>query len=63
MFIFVDVGSGTCISAYTLFVFKVGVAVAQFFYVLYEILGCDCYAVLLTNSSSQIHCHRSLQLQ
>jgi hypothetical protein len=32
MFIFVDVGSGTCKSAYTLFVTKVGVAMAQFLY-------------------------------
>jgi hypothetical protein len=32
MFIFVDVGSGTCESAYTLFVSKVGVAMAQFPY-------------------------------
>jgi hypothetical protein len=56
MFIFVDVGYDTCKSAYTLFVSKVSVAVAQFLYELHE-LDCDGYAVLLIGGDSDMQCH------
>jgi hypothetical protein len=59
MFMFVDVGSGLCISAYALFVSKVGVAMAQFLHEL-EIVGCDGCTVLLTGDDSHIQCHGSL---